>query len=78
MTNNRFSHIYFLKSDYSTVICVANSKMCVGVRVGQSLHGGPHILPFFINQNRCVESDIRTFSAPFCAYASFINEHLWR
>ena len=53
------------------------SKMCVGLREGQSLRGGPHILPsslFFINHNLCVESGVRTFSAPFCAYASFINE----
>ena len=45
--------------------------------MGQSFRGGPHILLsslFFINHNLCVGSGVRTFSAPFCAYASFINE----
>ena len=53
------------------------SKMCVGLREGRSVRGGPHILPsslFFINHNLCVGSGVRTFSAPLCAYASFINE----
>ena len=70
-----------LTSVHHLTICVANSyfvsKMCV--RMGQSLRGGPHILPsslFFINQNLCVGSGVRTFSAPFCAYATFINETL--
>uniref|UniRef100_A0A8C9XQ12 Nucleoporin 58 n=1 Tax=Sander lucioperca TaxID=283035 RepID=A0A8C9XQ12_SANLU len=45
--------------------------MCV--RVGQSLCGGPHILPsslFFINHNLCVGSGVRTFSAPFSLFFS--------
>ena len=28
----------------------------------------------FINPNVCVRSGVRTFQAPFCAYASVINE----
>ena len=51
------------------------SRMCV--RTAQSLLKGAHILPsslFFIDHNLCVGTGVRTFPAPFCAYARFINE----
>ena len=53
------------------------SKMCAGLREGQSLRGRPHILPFkfVFDKSQALRGKWRThISAPFCAYASFINE----
>ena len=63
-----------------TVICVANSNCFQNVRrpTGRSefawrtAHSTVKFV--FINHNLCVTSGVRTFSARFCAYASFINE----
>ena len=68
LTTLNFCSLTTVRSSASPIPTV--SKMCVGLWEGQSLRGGPHILPsssFFINHNFAWE-------VAFCAYASFINE----
>ena len=78
--SNRFSHIYFLLSDYSMVICVANSHCLQNVRrptggsefARRTAHSAVKFV-FYKSQPLC--GKWRThISAPFCAYASYINE----
>ena len=78
--SNRSSHIYFLQSDYSTVICVANSNCFQNVRrptggsefTWKTAHSS---VTFVFYKSQPLRGKWRThISAPFCAYASFINE----
>ena len=78
--SNRSSHIYFLQSDYSMVICVANSHCLQKVRrptgrsefASRTAHSAAKFV--FYKSQPLRGKWLRKFSAPFCAYASFINE----
>ena len=80
ITSNRSSHIYFLQSDYSTVICVTNSHCLQNVRrpmggsefAWRTAHSA---VKFVFYKPQPLRGKCRMhISAPFCAYASFINE----
>ena len=81
ITSNRYSHLLsaaslqFTTSPSALPIPILSPKCAYAwVRVCVEGRTFSRQVVFFINHNLCVGSGIRTFSAPFCAYATFINE----
>ena len=77
--HNRSSHSAILRSDFSSPphrLCRQlsfSSKPCV--RMGQSLLRAAHIFPLVFYRSQPWREKSRTqLSAPFCAYATVINE----
>ena len=78
--SNRSSHIYFLQSDYSMVICVDNSHCLQNVSrptggsefAWRTTHSA---VKFVFYKSQPLHGKWRThIFSPVCAYASFINE----